>query len=116
VAREYKSPIVDLLANAQRPMTTIDIATALGQAMENMGPRLRDLEAKGKVSRVGTAKRLRDVRWKVAEPGVKKRGPISYRAVENIDAMRAAARDRMLSGKPASWMQETDTHEQDLVK
>lgn len=108
MAREYKSPIVDLLTQSAKPMTSGDIATALGQNLKNMGPRLRDLEANGKVSRIGKATRLRDVRWRLADPDAPERVPVSYRAAETIEAMRAAARARLLEGKPASWTQEPD--------
>jgi hypothetical protein len=106
MAREYKSPIVDLLTQAAKPMTSGDIAAAFGQTMENMGPRLRDLEANGKVSRVGKATRLRDVRWRLPDPNAPKRVAVAYGAIESIEAMRAAARARLLEGKRADWMQE----------
>jgi hypothetical protein len=51
------------------------------------------------------------VRWIPADPDVIGRRPkiaISYGAAENIEAMRAAALQRMLEGKPANWVQEPD--------
>lgn len=111
MANNRRSAIVDLLASKGKPMSTKAIAEALGVDAGVMGTRVRQLEESGKLAPVGTATRTRDVRWIPADPDVIGRRPkiaISYRAAENIEAMRAAALERMLEGKPANWVQEPD--------
>jgi len=111
MANSRRSVIVDLLAAKGKPLSTKAIADALGLDIGLIGTRCRQLEQTGKLTPVGTATRTRDVRWKPTDPDVIARRPkvaVSYRAAENIDAMRAAARARLLDGKPANWMQEPD--------
>lgn len=109
MANNRRSAIVDLLASKGKPMSTKAIADALGVDAGVMGTRVRQLEESGRLRAVGTATRTRDVRWVPADPDVVGRRPkiaISYRAAENIEAMRAACVARMKAGRPANWMQE----------
>jgi hypothetical protein len=110
MANNRRSVIVDLLAAKGKPLSTKAIADALGLDIGLIGTRCRQLEQTGKLTPVGTATRTRDVRWKPTDPDVIARRPkvaVSYRAAENIDAMRAAALARLLDRKPADWMQES---------
>jgi predicted ArsR family transcriptional regulator len=107
----HRSAIVDLLVAKGKPMATKAIANALGVDAGIMGAHVRQLEEAGQLQAVGTATRTRDVRWIPTDPNVVGRRPkvaISYRAAENIEAMRAAAVQRMQAGLPANWMQEPD--------
>lgn len=109
MANNRRSAIVDLLAAKGKPLSTKAIADALGVDLAVMGTRCRQLQESGRLRPVGTATRTRDVRWMPADPDVIGKRPkvaISFRAAENIEAMRAAALERMIEGKPANWMQE----------
>ncbi|MBB2999683.1 hypothetical protein FHX57_002014 [Paraburkholderia tropica] len=108
--RERRSAIVDYLANMDRPIATDAIAKALSINPVLACTRVRQLESKGRIRRVGTATRMRDVRWVPADPTVGARPPeqISFRAAENIEAMRTAAASRLARGLPADWTEEPD--------
>lgn len=101
-----RSVIVDLLANMDKPLSTRAIAERLKLKMDLACTRVRQLEDGGRIRRVGTATRVRDIRWEPVDPTVGKRPrvEVSYRAAENIDAMRAALLERMQRGLPADWV------------
>ncbi|CAM2155522.1 hypothetical protein PT2222_330100 [Paraburkholderia tropica] len=106
--RQRRSAIVDYLANMARPIATSAIAQALAIDPELACTRVRQLEDSGRIKRVGTATRVRDIRWVPAEPAVGKRPreQISFRAAENIEAMRSAMKDRLSRGDAADWATE----------
>ncbi len=108
--RSRRSAIVDYLANADRPIATSAIAEHLGIEKTLACTRVRQLESNGRIRRVGTATRMRDVRWVPADPtvGARPREQISFRAAENIDSMRAAMKDRLERGLAADWIEESD--------
>ena len=111
MANNRRSAIVDLLASKGKPLSTKASADALGVDLCIMGTRCRQLEESGRLRPVGTAARTRDVRWVPADPDVIGKRPkvaVSFSAAENIEAMRAAALERMLAGKPANWTLEAE--------
>ncbi|WP_430230557.1 hypothetical protein [Paraburkholderia tropica] len=110
IRRQRRSAIVDYLANMDRPVATSAIATALSIDQGLACTRVRQLEGAGRIKRVGTATRVRDIRWVPADPTVGKRPreQISFRAAENIEAMRATMKDRLARGVAASWVEEQD--------
>lgn len=105
-----RSAIVDLLANIDKPLSTRAIAEHLRIRMDLTCTRVRQLEENGRIRRVGTATRVRDIRWEPVDPTVGKRPreQISYRAAENIEAMRTALVERLQRGLPADWVCEPD--------
>ncbi|MBN3853797.1 hypothetical protein G3N59_10435 [Paraburkholderia sp. Ac-20340] len=106
--RQRRSVIVDCVTRAIRPISTAAIAEQLGIELELACTRVRQLEDGGRLRRVGTATRVRDIRWMPAVAAIVQRPSeeISYRAAENIEAMRAALLLRIERGQRADWNSE----------
>lgn len=109
IVRQRRSAIVDYLTRASKPLSTVAIAEHLGIELELACTRVRQLEEGGRLQRVGTATRVRDIRWlpAVAEIVERTGEQISYRGAENIEAMRAVLQSRIARGLRADWNSET---------
>jgi predicted transcriptional regulator len=100
-----KSEIVDYLAEQGKPVATKNIAEALGINPTTACTRVKQLEQSGLIKRVNQCLKTRDVRW-VPDDSAKPQIVISYRGIENLEAMQAVMRSRLLAGLHAEHVEE----------